>query len=100
MPYFLVNGANVYDRLRTPKFHLLVFSDDKYGSLDLQTELETKYGDLIDFNVIPLHPHIETIFGTNRPFQLLLRPDNYIGFISKKASLTDLRTYIHDLKSI
>lgn len=100
MPYFLVNGANVYDRLRTPKFHLLVFSDDEYGGLDLQTELETKYGDLIDFNVIPLHPHIETIFGTNRPFQLLLRPDNYIGFISKKASLTDLRTYIHDLNSI
>lgn len=94
LPYFLVDGESIYDKLRTPKFHLLVFSNDKYGGLDLLTKLETEYGDLIDFNIMPLHPHIAEIFGTNRSFQVLLRPDNYIGSISTTASFADLKTYI------
>lgn len=97
MPYFLVDGRSIYDKLRTPKFHLLVFAKNKSDDLDLQTEIETEYGDLIDFNVIPLNPHIAEIFGANRSFQLLLRPDNYIGFISTEASLVDLQTYIREV---
>jgi hypothetical protein len=102
MPYFLVDDANVYDKLRAPKFHLIVFSDDKHGGSpeerlrqrDLQLELEHEYKDLIDFNVIPLDPRVVEIFGTNRSFQVLLRPDNYIGWISTKFSLTDLKAYL------
>jgi hypothetical protein len=97
MPYFLIDGESIYDRLHAPKFHLLVFSDSEHRVRNLQRELEQESGDLIEFNVIPLSPQISAIFGTDRPFQLLLRPDNYIGFISTAASLTDLKTYIHEV---
>ena len=97
MPYFLVDGESIYDRLHTPKFHLLSFSNVKHWERDLQQELEQESVDLVEFKVISLSPQISAIFGTGRPFQLLLRPDNYIGFISPEASLTDLRTYIHDV---
>jgi 2-polyprenyl-6-methoxyphenol hydroxylase-like FAD-dependent oxidoreductase len=94
MPYFLVDGESIYDKLRAPKFHLLVFSNDKYRDLVLPTELDTEYGDLIDFKIMPLHPHIAEIFGTNQPFQVLIRLDNYIGSIFNTASLADLKTYM------
>jgi FAD binding domain len=105
MPYFLVDGESIYDLLHAPKFHLLVFTDSEDWVRDLRRELEQESVDAIlqgrgfanEFKVIPLTPQISAIFGTDRPFQLLLRPDNYIGFISTAASLTDLRTYIHDV---
>jgi 2-polyprenyl-6-methoxyphenol hydroxylase-like FAD-dependent oxidoreductase len=97
MPYFLVDGKSIYDELHAPKFHLLLFSDKEHGDLCLQQEIETEYGNLIDFKVIPLQPHIAKIFGIDRPFQVLLRPDNYIGFISIKASLADLDNYVDDV---
>jgi 2-polyprenyl-6-methoxyphenol hydroxylase-like FAD-dependent oxidoreductase len=97
MPYFLVDGKSIYDKLCAPKFHLIVCSDYKYNDLDLQQELENKYGNLIDFTVIPLDQCDPKIFDTNRPFYLLLRPDNYIGFISTEISFTDLETYIHEV---
>ncbi len=95
MPYFLVDGANVYDKLRDPKFHLLVFSDGEHGYGNLKLELENEYGDFIDFNVIPLYPSVVELFGTNRPFKVLLRPDNYIGLISTDLSSDDLKTYFN-----
>jgi 2-polyprenyl-6-methoxyphenol hydroxylase-like FAD-dependent oxidoreductase len=94
MPYFLVDGESIYDKLRAPKFHLLVFANDKYRDLVLPTELDTEYGDLIEFKIMPLHPHIAEIFGTIQPFQVLIRPDNYIGSIFNTASLADLKTYM------
>ncbi len=97
MPYFLVDGESIYHQLHAPKFHLLVFSNSEDWVRDLQRELEQESIDLIEFKVIPLNPQISGIFGTNRPFQLLVRPDNYVGFISTVASLTDLRTYIHEV---
>jgi 2-polyprenyl-6-methoxyphenol hydroxylase-like FAD-dependent oxidoreductase len=93
MPYFLVDGVSVYDKLRAPKFHLLVFSDGEHDYQSLKSEIENKYGDLIDFNVIPLYPRVVEIFGTNQPFKVLLRPDNYVGFISKEFSLDKLEGY-------
>ena len=104
MPYFLVDGESIYDRLHAPKFHLLVFSDSEHGVIDLRQELEQESVDAIlqwrgfanEFKIIPLSPQISGIFGIDKPFQLLLRPDNYIGFISTAASLTNLKTYIHE----
>ena len=87
MPYFLADGASIYDKLRDPKFHLLVFSDGEHGYEDLKLEFENQYG---DFNVVPLYPRVVKIFGTNRPFKVLLRPDNYIAFIGRDLSLDDL----------
>jgi len=54
MPYFLVGGESIYDRLRQPKFHLLVFSDSKDSAQISKAELESLYGEMIDFNLLPL----------------------------------------------
>lgn len=97
MPYFLVDGTNIYDKLRNPKFHLLVVTNEKHDYDNLQLNLEDKYGDLIDFSVIPLSPHVVEIFGTNHPFQVLLRPDNYIGLISTELSLDSLKVYLNEI---
>ncbi|MFB2771342.1 FAD-dependent monooxygenase [Pelatocladus sp. BLCC-F211] len=100
MPYFLVDGANIYDRLRAPKFHLVVLSDGKHGYEDLQVELANEYGDFIDFNVVPLYPRVVEIFGINQSCKILLRPDNYIGMISTELSLDDLKVYMNELIAI
>lgn len=97
MPYFLVDGKSIYDRLRSPCFHLLTFSD---GDLDYQTErreLADKYGDLIDHHVIPLYPHVVELFDRDEPFNVLLRPDNYIGFISRETSLAGPAAYLKEI---
>ncbi len=90
MPYFTVEGASVYDKLREPKFHLLTFYD---GSGNLPDFSETEFSELTDFHRLPLYPHIAKLFGANESFMALLRPDNYIGFISSEISATVLKRY-------
>ena len=94
MPYFLVDGESVYDRLRQPKFHLLLFSDGESDDLELKTELENEFIELVDFNIIPLNQQMTEIFGANKSFSLLLRPDNHIGFITMEISPEKIRTYL------
>jgi 2-polyprenyl-6-methoxyphenol hydroxylase-like FAD-dependent oxidoreductase len=96
MPFFLVGGESIYDRLRQPKFHLLVFSDSKDSAQISKAELESWYGEMIDFNLLPLTTQAAEAFGTDRTFQLLLRPDNHIGFISNETSPDDLSAYLKD----
>lgn len=113
MPYFLIDGKNVYDQLRAPKFHLLAFSDgeaagDKASVLgDLgdvsfvgdnkPNASESNHTQLVERHIIPLHPHVVAIFGTDEPFNVLLRPDNYIGFISSDTSSGPLANYFAHL---
>lgn len=94
MPYLLVDGNSVYDKLREPKFQLFTFSD---GRKDYLGEMESKYTDLINHHVIPLYPHVAEVFGTNKPFNVLLRPDNYIAYISAETSLDRLTAYLKDV---
>jgi hypothetical protein len=105
LPYFLIDGHSVYDKLRAPKFHLLTFSNGRGDSLDghfgedgnSSDELETRFAQLFDHSVIPLDPHVAAIFSTDEPFQVLLRPDNYIGFISPETSPSRLVAYLKDI---
>lgn len=94
MPYFLVNGENVYDRLREPKFHLLAFSNEQQDNEQVKSELDTEYSDCIDFHIIPLSARVVEIFGIHKPFKVLLRPDNYIALLSLESSVGDLKTYL------
>ncbi|MGI8469958.1 MAG: FAD-dependent monooxygenase [Pyrinomonadaceae bacterium] len=95
MPYFLVDGASIYNKLREPRFHLLVFSDAHDDFQALKTKLENEYAESVDFNLISLDSQAAEIFGANKSFSLLLRPDNYIGFISQETSLGELRSYLN-----
>lgn len=96
MPYFLVDGKSIYDKLREPKFHLLTFSDTESNTQKTVDEIEQAYAHLVDYHVVPLYPHVAEIFGVNRPFNLLLRPDNHIGSVSFDTSLGGLRTYLKE----
>jgi len=101
MPYFLVDGKSVYDKLREPKFHLLTFSD---GENDYEVayqkqlgQMGSKNAELLDHYVIPLYPHVAEVFGVNKPFIVLLRPDNYIGLISLETSPSRLAKYLKEV---
>ncbi|HMG74410.1 MAG TPA: FAD-dependent monooxygenase [Pyrinomonadaceae bacterium] len=94
MPYFLVDGKSIYDRLRAPKFHLVSFSeDDRRGE---PGEIGS-YADLVDHHVVPLNAQVMEIFGTNKPFNVLLRPDNYISYISPDTSPRAVIDYLREI---
>ncbi len=99
MPYFEVEGASIYERLREPKFHLLIFSDGSNDSPDLPADFKTEYADLLDFHVLPLYPGIVETFGAKESFTILLRPDNYIGLISAGISPDAVRSYLNRISS-
>lgn len=94
MPYFTVDGQSIYDKLREPKFHLLVFSDEHEDNQAMLDEFMSKYGELVDFKSVAFSSEVKEAFGANKPFGVLLRPDNYIGFISTEISLNQLRDYL------
>jgi 2-polyprenyl-6-methoxyphenol hydroxylase-like FAD-dependent oxidoreductase len=94
MPYFEIDGASIYDRLREPMFHLIVFSDGKESDLKLENEFVNKYDGLLDTNTFPLYPDIVRKFENDSSFFLLLRPDNYIGLISSGNSTEEVAMYL------
>ncbi len=96
LPYFVVDGKSVYDKLQQPKFHWLVFSDSESESPSSQTENELLKRDLVEVHPMRLSPQLAEVFGTDKPFNLLLRPDNYIGFISTGTSTNQVLTYLRD----
>lgn len=93
MPYFLVDEESIYDRLHEPKFHLLTFTDESTAHQTTKAEIEAEYPGLVDYHVVPLHPRAAEVFGADKPFNVLLRPDNYIAFISPHASSGWLSRY-------
>jgi hypothetical protein len=95
MPYFTIDGASVYDRLREPKFHLLTFFDGQNEPPNPTAEFQNKYTDLFDFHQSPLYPNVAEIFGASETFSVLLRPDNYIGTISAGASFEAIENYLN-----
>lgn len=62
-----------------------------------KTELESQYADFIDFNANPLNPNVAEAFGTDKPFNMLLRPDNYVGLISSETSCDEIKIYLKDV---
>ncbi len=97
LPYFLVDGKSIYDKLREPKFHLLTFSDGTSDDHTMTGEVESANAHLVDHHVVPLYPQVTELFGTDQPFHVLLRPDNYIGFISPETSLSRLKIYLKEV---
>ena len=91
MPYFRVYNQSIYDRMREPKFHLLALGGD--GFVEVDDDLK----DILDVRNLALTTEVEDIFGTNKPFILVVRPDNYIGLISEKISLDVVRDYLENV---
>ncbi len=91
MPYFSVDGESIYDKLRQPKFHLLVFSDDENDFQNLRSEFANS---LVDLNAMPLSSEVKEIFGAAKSFIILLRPDNYLGLISGEILPAKVKSYL------
>jgi 2-polyprenyl-6-methoxyphenol hydroxylase-like FAD-dependent oxidoreductase len=92
LPYFLVDGKSVFDRLKEPKFHLLLFSNSDRGNACEQ--ILGKFGELIDCHVIPITDRVREIFERKDDFCVFLRPDNYIAFISSEISARVVEEYL------
>ena len=90
MPYFLIDGASIYDSLHAPCFHLLTFNNDV--SEETREAIEHEFPNL-DYHVFRLNERVAEIFGSDKPFSVLLRPDNYISFVSAADPREQLRTY-------
>ncbi|MBA3785412.1 MAG: FAD-dependent monooxygenase [Acidobacteria bacterium] len=92
MPYFTIDEKSIYDFLREPKFHFLVFSNEQIDFKELFGRIG-KYDEWIDCQSFPLAPRVSEIFGTTKPFSLLLRPDNHVGFVSEQISADEVKSY-------
>ncbi len=95
MPFFEVEGESIYNRLHDPGFHLLVFNDGSTGQ-DLSVDgIDGVKG----VHSLPLYPHIAEIFDTDETFSVLLRPDNYIGYIASGVDVKGVKEYIKKILS-
>ena len=92
LPYFLVEGRSVFDMLREPKFHLLTFVDGKDEGKS--EDLSESFDAIVDRQTVPLYPHVAELFGVDKTFNVLLRPDNYIAMISHESSLAPIQDYL------
>lgn len=92
MPYFMIDGESIYEKLKSPMFHLLTFSD---GQTEMFSADETVKDSFYDFHSFPLYPHIAEVFGYANSFSVLLRPDNYIAMITEDNSLEKINEYLH-----
>lgn len=96
MPYFKLDGVNIYDHLHAPKFHLISFSDAPEEDLS-KSEILKEYADILDYHILPLHPEAAKAFKAQKAFAVLLRPDNYIAFISDKISPDHAKAYLNEV---
>src|SRR5215217_964146 len=71
LPYFLIDGQSIFDKLKEPKFHLLLFS--KTDGRDACEEFTRKFTDLADCHVIPITERVTEIFKREYEFSVFLR---------------------------
>jgi 2-polyprenyl-6-methoxyphenol hydroxylase-like FAD-dependent oxidoreductase len=93
MPYFVVDGQSIFDKLKAPKFHLISFSDDHMKPAGLQST------DILDTQSIVLDPKVKEVFGASKSFSVLLRPDNHIALITKDPTAKPVTEYLNRILS-
>jgi hypothetical protein len=88
MPWFEIEGVSIYKSLCTPSFHLLAFgeSQDKIPG-----------SEFLEIHSLPLTTEVKEYFGTDEPFVVLLRPDNYIGLIVPSDKIEIVSDYLNHL---
>jgi 2-polyprenyl-6-methoxyphenol hydroxylase-like FAD-dependent oxidoreductase len=96
MPYFLIAGRNSHSYLHQPKFHLLIFANGELGIESIEQTFESEYRDIAELQVFALDERVREVFGTDKPFVVLLRPDNHIAFLSPDISLERIQAYFKE----
>ena len=98
MPYFqTAGGESIYDSLRQPKFHRLKFTAENSDAQAPSSALEGQYAHLVDDHTLFLDAQVAEIFGTDKPFQVLLRPDNYIGVLAPETSPQECPQWLSEI---
>ena len=97
LPYFLLDGQSIFHKLNEPKFHLLLFSNNK-SQQSICEELERELGSVADCQAVPLDERVKEIFEKEDDFMVFLRPDNHIAFISSEKSLTLAQEYLKGIE--
>jgi len=92
LPYFLVDGHSIFEKLKEPKFHLILFS--KGERKETWKELERRFVYLADCHVVQIDSRITEIFGTEDEFSVFLRPDNHIAFMSSEITPAMVQDYL------
>jgi len=93
MPYFEIEGNSIYDRLRDPKYHVLVFDEGSGVAPNLKMDQS------FDMLIMPLYPKVAEVFGVSTTFTVILRPDNYIGSLETGYSPENVANYIDSCAS-
>jgi 2-polyprenyl-6-methoxyphenol hydroxylase-like FAD-dependent oxidoreductase len=96
-PYLLLDGESLYDRLHAPKFHLVVFSDGVSDLNKIEEQATREFVDVLDVQLVPLHPNVVDAFGHHSSFSVLVRPDNYVGVIYAGVDLDTVRSYFTEV---
>jgi hypothetical protein len=92
LPYFLIDGQSIFDKLKEPKFHLVLFSNgERHEACE---EITRTFGDLIDCHVVPITERVREIFERDDEFGVFLRPDNYIAFMSSEITPRMIEEYL------
>lgn len=94
MPWFSMDGKSIYESLNQPSFHLLTFGADIDASDKLPEAVRSKFQAACDTHAFDLDKAASTAFGCDEPFVVLLRPDNYIGYLSRDLSAIKLEEYL------
>lgn len=94
MPWLEVGGRSIYEYLRQPSFHLVIFSDGSVEIPPLPDSLGGNWQGRGDFNYFDLTDEVRDRFGSEVPFFLILRPDNYIGMISSEFDPEAVESYL------
>jgi 2-polyprenyl-6-methoxyphenol hydroxylase-like FAD-dependent oxidoreductase len=97
MPYLLLDGASIFEKFNRPTFHFIAFSTEDIGFQAMKDELKRRFFEFVDFNAIPLSREVAKVFGANKDFVILLRPDNHIAFISSDISSRRVQEYLSEL---
>lgn len=94
MPWFTMDGKSIYESLKEPQFHLLIFGAEGSTSAELANVVTHKFGAVCSTDLFPLDGAATKAFGCDKPFVVLLRPDNYIGYISDDLSSAKLSEHM------
>ena len=89
LPYFIIDGQSIFDKLKEPKFQVLLFSNS-----DRSEACEEFRSELIDCHVIPITDRVKEIFEREDDFSVFLRPDNYIAFMSSDITPGMVEEYL------
>ncbi|MEA2205475.1 MAG: hypothetical protein QOE77_2251 [Blastocatellia bacterium] len=99
LPYFLIDSQSVYDKLQAAKFHLLTFVADQSepSNSRVSAELDDWYLNFVDELVVRLDARTIELFGSSKPFSVLLRPDNYIALICAAGAWDEVDSYLTEI---